>query len=376
MGERRGSSQTRGGPTARGDGSGQDDASPDDPRLVAPVRRLPQRDETWECAARPARWWITPPGHPARRPAVLLTVAVAAARPVRVEIDDDPPSAPPLAGVAAPPPPPLPDQVWAHLLQAMRRPAGGAGPARRPTCIAVDRPALVAALAPRLAALEIACQERQTLPTLEAALRRLAARYDRRGPIPGLLTLPGVTVPLVARLCKLAAAYYRQAPWRTLTDHEPLEIRYPPDGPPRYAIVMGSGGAVFGLAVYDTLAQMRQLLAAADPEAVGRTIPQTALFFEEPIAMAFDDLEAMERFGLALAGPRAYPVFDRSTGAATLGPPSAADLFWLEGALAAVLVYLRDHLRVQGVAIRPAALTLPVATLAGERPVFLRLPVR
>jgi hypothetical protein len=331
------------------------------------VRRLRQRDEVWECTGRPARWWITPPGQPARRPTVLLTIAVAAARAVRVEFDDHPPP---------PPPPPPPGQVWAHLLQAMRRPAVGAGSARRPARIALDNPALVAALAPRLAALEIDCQYRQTLPTLEAAMQRLAARYDRRGPIPGLLSLPGMTVPLVAHLCELAAAYYQQAPWQALTDHEPMEIRYPPDAPPRYAVVMGSGRTVFGLAIYDTLAQMRQILTAADPETVGRKIPQTALLFEEPITMAFDDLEAMEQYGLALAGPRAYPVFDRSASPTMISPPSAADLFWLEGALAGVLAYVRDHLRFQGAAIRPAALTLPVATLGGERQVGLRLPVR
>ena len=92
--------------------------------------------------------------------------------------------------------------------------------------------------------------------------------------------------------------------------------------------------------------------------------------------MAFDDLETMERYGLALAGPRAYPVFDRSASPKKISPPSAADLFWLEGALAGVLAYMRDHLRFQGSAIRPAALTLTVATLGGQRQVALRLPVR
>jgi hypothetical protein len=336
---------------------------------------LPQRPETWECSGRTARWWITPPGKPARRPNVLLTVAADAGQVVRVEFDDPLP-APPPRGVALPPPLPPPGQVFTGLLEAMRRPAAGAGAARRPALVYFDRPELVEALAPRLAELEVRCEYRRTLPALEVALQRIQARYDRRGPIPGLRTLAGITVPLVAHLCELAADYYRQAPWQYLTDREPFEIGYPPDGPPRYAIVMGSGGAVFGLAVYDALDHLRRLLAAPESEALRPAFTYSVLFFEEASAMAFDDLETMETYGLALAGERAYPVVGRTTRTGTVSTPLGSDVFWLEGALAAVLVYVRDHIHFRGMEISPARLTLPVQTIGGEKPVYLQVPVR
>ena len=351
-------------------------AGPSDQRQIAGIRRLPQRPETWECSGRTGRWWITPPGQPARRPNVLLAVTADAGRVVRVEFDDDPPPAPKPRGAALPPPVPTPGQVCAGLLQAMRRPAAGAGSARRPTLVYLDRPELVEALAPRLAELEVRCEYRRTLPTLEATLQRIQARYDRRGPIPGLLTLAGITVPLVAHLCELAADYYREAPWHYLTDREPFELRYPPDGPPRYAIVMGSGGAVFGLAVYDALEQMRSLLAAPESEALGQAFTYSALFFDEAIAMAFDDLETMETYGLALADEHAYPVVGRTTHTGTLSTPLGSDVFWWEGALAAVLAYVRDHMRVRRTGLAPAKLTLPVPTISGEKPVSLQVPVR
>lgn len=347
-----------------------------DQRLIAGVGRLHQRQEAWECSGRMARWWITPPGKPARRPHVILTVAVDSGRVVRVEFDDDPLPTPKPAGFAVLPPLPTPGQVFAGLLQAMLRPASGAGSARRPAIVYLDRPELAEALAPRLAALEVRCVYRRALPTLEAALHSIQARYDRRGPIPGLLTLSGITVPLVAHLCELAADYYRQAPWHYLTDREPFEIRYPPDGPPRYAIAIGSGGEVFGLAVYDALEHMRMLLAAPESEALWQAFTHPLLFFEEAIAMAFDDLETMESYGLALAGERAYPVFARTTRTGTVSTPLGSDLYWMEGALAAVLAYARDHMRFRGTEIRPARLTLPVQTIGGEKPVYLQVPVR
>jgi len=139
---------------------------------------------------------------------------------------------------------------------------------------------------------------------------------------------------------------------------------------------MGSGGEVFGLAVYDELEHMRMLLAAPAPDAVSRDSSQSMLFFDRPIAMAFDDLDTMERYGLALAGERAYPVFGRTTPAGTVLTPTASDAFWMEGALAGVLAYVRSHMRFRGREIWPTRMTLTVQTIAGEKQVHLRLPVR
>jgi hypothetical protein len=347
-----------------------------DQRQIVGIRHLHQCPEVWECSGRTARWWITPPGKPARRPNVILTVVADTGRVARVEFDDDPLPTPKPRGLALPAPLPTPEQVFAGLLQAMRRPAAGAGSARRPTLVYLDRPELVEALAPRLAELEVRGEYRRALPTIEATLQRIQARNDRRGPIPGLLTLAGITVPLVAHLCELAADYYRQAPWQYLTDREPFEIRYPPDGPPRYAIAMGSGGEVFGLAVYDALEQMRRLLAAPESKALGQAMTYSALFFEEAIAMAFDDLETMETYGLALTGEHAYPVVGRTTRTGTISTPLPSDVFWLEGALAAVLAYVRDHMRFRRTGLSPAKLTLPVHTISGEKLVSLQVPVR
>ena len=339
-------------------------------------RRLRQQEEEWECSGRPARWWITPRGKPARRPNVMLTVAADSGRRVRVEFDEDPPRTVGPIGRAAPPPVPTLEYAFAHLLQAMRHPTAGGGSPRRPSVISTDNSDLADALAPRLAELEVRCQYRPSLPAVDKLMGQLADHYDQRGPIPGLLTLPGVTVPLVTHLCRLAAEFYGLAPWRYLSDREPFEIRYPSDGPPRYAIVMGSGGVVFGLAGYDELNQMRLLLANPEAEDILRANNQPMLFFDRPITMAFDDLETMEKYGLALAGERAYPSFGRTTREGTISTPRASDVFWFEGLLAGLIGYVRDHMRFLNGKIVPADLTFSVETLSGERKVNLRVPVR
>jgi hypothetical protein len=72
------------------------------------------------------------------------------------------------------------------------------------------------------------------------------------------------------------------APWRWLTDHHPLAIRYRPEDAPRYAVVMGSGGEVLGLAVYDTLADLQRIYQSPlSPKQLTQIVTWFVLFFEE-----------------------------------------------------------------------------------------------
>jgi len=97
--------------------------------------------------------------------------------------------------------------------------------------------------------------------------------------------------------------------------------------------------------------------------------------------MSFDDLEAMDQYDWPVAAEQAYPVFGRTTPAGELVQPTKADLFWMEGALAAILAYYRQakatfrpsHRGRRGV-VPPVEETLSVTTISGEAQVYLRLP--
>jgi len=92
-----------------------------------------------------------------------------------------------------------------------------------------------------------------------------------------------------------------------------------------------------------------------------------------PTSMSFEDLDAMTEHGWALAAPNAYPILGRSV-PNNIHQPPLSDLVWMEGALAAILRYLREYLQHEGHHILPADLTLSVQTLNNSIDVALRLP--
>src|SRR5712691_6888211 len=91
-------------------------------RLVKQGQCLPQRDEYWIATSRLARMWITPKHASPYRPYLTLLLSQHG-KIVTSHVLEHPPTA---------------DALFAELLRAMRRPALGAGRARRPTRIYLD----------------------------------------------------------------------------------------------------------------------------------------------------------------------------------------------------------------------------------------------
>ena len=85
-------------------------------RLLQQAQRLTQRDEYWAGTTRLARMWVTPKKAPPYRPYITLWLSQDG-KIVASKAHQHPPSA---------------DELATELLQAMRRPALGAGRARRP----------------------------------------------------------------------------------------------------------------------------------------------------------------------------------------------------------------------------------------------------
>ena len=328
-------------------------------RLLQKVSRQKQVEEIWEGTARLARAWIAPPSEPPYRPYMSIVVSETGAV-VHSAFADSPQTA---------------SHVFYELVQAMRRPMPGAGRRRRPRAIYLDNPELVVACTPMLAKLNVGCEYRGLLPTLKDVLLDMEAHLRGGETVPCLVTLPYVTLPLLRHLYELAADFLRAAPWRWMDDRHPLEIRRLPNGKPRYAVVMGGAGEVFGLAAYDTLDHLR-LVYRADTvrREATEAVPSLALFFDEATVMSFDDLDAIAEHGLPLAAAdEPYPVFVRSIRGEPIAP-SLADLLWMEDALAAVVIYVRKHKRLRRGNLLPAALNLTVEGISGRAEVSLRLP--
>lgn len=323
------------------------------------ARRLRQTDETWQGTARLARTWIVPRKQAPYRPYIVIFIEQDRDRVLASEIVDTQPT---------------PERVLEVLIKAMTRPTPGAGRPRRPARLLLDDAELVEALTPQLAELEIQCHYRHTLPLMNNVLLEMEAYLNKREPIPGLLKTPGVTPHLVGGLYKAAAFYYRQAPWRWVSDAFPIEVRYPPHGKPRYAVVMGQGGETYGLAVYNSPDDLHLLYSGIAPEmAIGR-VNWVSIIFEDALSTPFDDLDDIAKYGWPIASDVAYPIPIKVTRTGRLVRPSKSELLWFEAAMLAIPTFVRDHMQADRNLPRPAEATLTVTVADGETEIYLRYP--
>ena len=239
----------------------------------------------------------------------------------------------------------------------------------------MDNADIVAKLAPLLAELEITCSYRAELPAIEEPLSAMETfMNNNHEPKPGLVSIPSMSDALLAHFYQLVADYYQAAPWHRLNDLHPLEIRYPPSGSPRYAVVMGSGGEMFGLAVYDSLDELRKIYEEELPAQEAALVPCVGLYFDEAMAMSFDDLDAITEHDWPIAAENAYPVFCRLLNGHELLLPSFSDVTWFEGTLAALLRYVRDYPAPPEHVVEPIELTIPVEVISGNAKVSLKIP--
>lgn len=322
------------------------------------VLKLPQTDETWQGTVRLMRAWITPSKRAPYRPYIVLFVD---------QTNDK------FLGSYAMETQPTPEEVLDVLIRAMTRPAPRAGRPRRPMRLLIDDAELAQALASPLSTLGIQCQF-HPVPLADHLLREMEAFVTGREPIPGLLRIPGVTPGMVEGLYTAAAFFYREAPWRWISDAYPIEIRYPPEGKPRFVAVMGYGGQAYGLAAYDSPEQMRLIYSGAPVERLMGRIGGVSLTFGPPTETPFDDLDDIARYGWPVAGESAYPSMLCLTPEGDLTAPTPADILWFEGALLALPPFVRDYMHADRGDPRPAQATLTVTTHEGPADIYLQYP--
>ena len=327
--------------------------------LIHKLSQLKQSDEIWEGTVRLARMWITPKREAAYRPSII-TFLDGNGKLLGTEILDKTPTT---------------DQIWNTLTHMMRRPMLGAGWPRRPRMVYFDNLEQQQAMAPLLDAIGVRCEFRRNLPALEAALTEMEKMMNRREkPFPGLISILGITPPLLGHIYTSASEFFEMAPWRVLNDFHPIEIRYPADAPARYAVVMGSGGEVYGVSVQDTLAELKKMYAAPERHDLTDEMTWLVLFYEKAMTMSFDDLDAITQYGWPVTDELAYPVIGRAEPGAEIGLPTRQDLFWLAAALPACNLYIKQHLKLKRGKVLPAELTLTVPILGTPTKVYLRLP--
>ena len=328
------------------------------PKQLKKARRLKQREATWFATRRRAYVWIDPKDGHSYRPYAVLTVETERGRVRRIDLKGD--------SITL-------EEVLASLLNAMRRPIPGSGGRYRPTRIVLDDPGLVEALTPPLAQIDVRCDYQSAIPLMDDIFRSVAVGWRMQELIPGLLSVPGVTVPMVGELFAAAADFYHRASWKWLDNKSPIEVYYPPDGRARYALVLGSGRETFGLSLYESLDDIYTVYSRVNPEEAAESVSWFSLVFEEPRAMSFYDLDAIEKYQWPVAAESAYPVTIKAVpGGDTFRVPSAAEVAWLAAALRTIPDFITRHLYATRGFPRPAEATFRLPGVHGGRQVTLR----
>ncbi len=110
------------------------------------------------------------------------------------------------------------------------------------------------------------------------------------------------------RLHAAAAAFYRAAPWTVLANEQPVAVRLSAAKAPAYGIVMGAAGELYGLALYEEMADIIALFRASEP---GDVPPLRKLVMTLSFDAADDVPTAMRREvrsqGWEVAGLAAWP---------------------------------------------------------------------
>ena len=209
-----------------------------------------------------------------------------------------------------------------------------------PDQIEVSDPALAEYLRDLLPAVGIEVRLVERLAALEPALRSLLDYVGAQAAEPpSLVAARGMTVERVRSFADAAAAFYRAAPWRYLTDSDLIRVEVPK--PPRgmgLLVVLGAGRSTFGLVAYPSLtAYCRFLRIGTSGDSAGSLLGGlTQVLFDELAGLPDADAELWRQHELPVAGPRAYPLAMKYLSKGDLGRPSPKELEFLTGALRAL----------------------------------------
>jgi hypothetical protein len=332
-------------------------------KLLQRLQKIRQSNATWLCAVQRAPFWIFPKKQPPYRPFVIIVLDRDKNFILITEISTEQPS---------------PDKVLEVLFKTMHGTLLTLGRSSRPASVLLNDSKLAEAIAPQLAELDIRSSYQSAMPEMRSALLELEENINKRKPIPGLLSIAGVSVPLVAELFAAAADYATLEPWRWIENWEPIEMRFPPEGRARYAIVLGSGGETFGVSLYESLADVTAMLAGAGAdERPDQPFTWISATLEEPTAMAIDDLDDAERYGWPVARPNAYPLILKATSGNKWGQiPNASEITWLAAALRSIPNFLTHHLHADQGLPRHYQATALLPGVYGNQEIFLRFPAQ
>ena len=209
-----------------------------------------------------------------------------------------------------------PDLVLDLLMATMDQPA--MGDARRPRVIQTDTEQLVPYLKELAAQSDIQIEHAPDLPELSYALHTFEEFMSVK---PGLyLESEGADPKSIADFFRAAAEFIRKEPWNKIADVEPLTLFADHWEAPKYAVVMGNGGIVQGLALYDDAEDLQDLYLYEDADPT--ELECTAVTFGSQEEVGEEQWEEIKANGWEIAHEDALPLATRTD---AMGPPRTPD---------------------------------------------------
>ncbi|OGO28319.1 MAG: hypothetical protein A2Z16_13235 [Chloroflexi bacterium RBG_16_54_18] len=254
-----------------------------------------QNPVTWHVTIRKLHKWISEPGEKASRPFVLMITNPEQKSVIKTKIISETPD---------------PGSLLDLISQAVNSPDTGKSPRLRPELIIFDNPNLVDQLRQPLSDQNIRCAYQALPDEANEAIALFEGMIEESAPdFPGLFTVEGLTPQHAQQLFADAETLFLSAPWKTLSDHQPIALHITPPDKQVYVQLMGQAGIQTGMNLFwDWDALLRILEEAIDPI---EQIPADGLHsfsFETSNMLPASDLDAVEKFNLPVAAADAYPL--------------------------------------------------------------------
>ncbi len=320
------------------------------------VAQLPQYvEEVWQADVRRLQMWISGGDDEPARPWIALVANRADGTILANQLTMEEPDE---------------NWFWRNLQLAMCNPA--VGEARRPGTIELGTHADFRFVTARLQEVGVQADVVAQLDLIDAIASDLTEHLDSGPRLPATLQSPGMTAEKLSSFYEAAAEYYRRAPWRNVPGDFPIRIECDAfDSSTWYGVVMGQSGVTLGLAMYEDLDLLMEMLSGAvSDEDSGRHTAGLSVTYGEEFDVAPVDLDAAQENGWPIAGPEAYPCPLRVNPGFAFRPPLVWELELLEGCMRAIPQFVETD-REEATYLVPVAsgeLTLKLSVALDSEP--------
>ena len=266
------------------------------------------------------------------------------------------------------------------LLEAMKNPAPGAGPARRPKSIRVADPKLADLIRPAVGdGIDVRVA---ATPEIDFLVKNLSESFAEEVPEPSYLEGGKVQPETVAQFFKAAAALYRAAPWDLLHDCELLRLDVPELGVGNACIsVIGAAGQSFGLIMFESIEGFDRFAALGERAARGDKPPSDigvevfSINFDQGSRLPKSLRREVGKYGWEVVSPEAYPLIQSLDSDLVVRPLTERDVVYATAISLALAEFMRGHREeLQAGLDDPITETYPFEDLEGRPRVQITAP--